>query len=62
MELDKIVCECLGVTNEMIRDAVNNGAGSLEEVQDITGAATACGACLEEVQESVDYFIKERDK
>lgn len=62
MELDAIVCECLGVTNEAIKDAVDHGARSLEEVQDVTGAATICGACLEEVQTVVDHFLKEREQ
>lgn len=61
MNLDKIVCNCLGVTNGMIKDAVDSGASSLEEVQDITGAGTVYGACAEDVQHLIDQFIKERD-
>lgn len=62
MNLDKIVCECLGVTTGMIKDAVNNGATTLEEVQDVTDAGTACGACVDDVQRLVDYFTSERDE
>lgn len=61
MNLDKTVCECLGVTAGMVKDAIDNGATTLEEVQDITGAATACGACTDDVQRLVDYFTTERD-
>lgn len=61
MNLDKIVCDCLGVTNGMIKKAVENGATTLEEVQEATGAGTACGACLDDVQRLVDYFTTERD-
>ena len=61
MNLDKIVCECLGVTAGMIKDAVDNGATTLEEVQDVTEAGTACGACIDDVQRVVDYFTTERD-
>lgn len=60
MKLDKIVCSCLGVTNGMIKDAVDAGANTLEEVQDATGAGTACGACVEDVQRLVEQFVKER--
>lgn len=60
MKLDKIVCNCLGVTNGMIKDAVDAGANTLEEVQDATGAGTACGACVEDVQRLVEQFVKER--
>lgn len=61
MKLDKVVCYCLNITNGMIKDAVNSGANTLEEVQEITGASTACGACLDDVQRLVDYFVAERD-
>lgn len=62
MDLEKVVCSCLGVTNGMIKDAVDAGASTLEEVQDKTEAGTVCGACLENVQHLVDFFVKERDK
>lgn len=60
MNLDKIVCNCTGVTNGMIKDAVENGASTLEEVQEATGAGTVCGACLEDVQHLVDEFVSEK--
>ena len=43
MDYDKIVCNCCQVTNGMIKDAVDGGAKTLEEIQDITGAGTVCG-------------------
>lgn len=60
MNYDKIVCSCMGVTNGMIKEAVDNGATTLEEVQDETGAGTVCGACLDDVQHLIDQFVKER--
>lgn len=60
MNLDKVVCNCLNVTNGMIKDAVDAGASSLEEVQEATGAGTVCGACVEDVKHLVDQFISER--
>lgn len=62
MDLDKIVCTCQNITNGMIKDAVYDGASTLEEVQEITGAGTVCGACVEDVQHLVDQFVKERDQ
>lgn len=62
MNFDKIVCNCLNITNGMIKDAVDAGANTLEEVQDVTGAGTVCGACLEDVQRLVTFFVSERDK
>lgn len=49
MNLDKIVCQCMGVTNGNIKDAIDNGESTMEEVQDITAAATCCGACADDV-------------
>ncbi len=44
MDMDKIVCACNSVTNGMIKEAVESGAKTLEEVQEKTGAGTVCGA------------------
>ena len=46
----------------MIKDAVDAGANTLEEVQSATNAGTACGACLENVERLVDEFVAERSK
>ena len=62
MDYDKIVCSCLGVTNGMIKEAVDAGASTLEEVQNATGAGTACGACNDDIEHLVEEFVKERGK
>ncbi len=62
MDMDKIVCYCMSVTNGMVKDAVYAGASTLEEVQEATGATTVCGACMGNVQRLVDYFVEERGK
>lgn len=56
MDLDKIVCNCMSVTVGMIKDAVESGATTLAEVQEATGAATACGMCIEDVERWVAEF------
>ena len=61
MNLDKIVCECFGVTLRSIKNAVDNGASTIKEIKEATGAATACTACSDEVQRALDYFATERD-
>lgn len=61
MDLDKVVCECYGITNGMIKEAVEKGASTMEEVQEVTDVGTACGACIDDVQRLVDYFVTERD-
>lgn len=62
MNLDKVVCNCMNITNGMIKDAVEAGAKTLEDVQAQTGASTVCGACLNDVQELVDFFVREQNK
>ena len=44
-----------------VKAAVDAGANTLEDVQAETGASTVCGACMENVQRLVDFFVKERD-
>ena len=61
MNMDKIVCECIGVNNGQVKEAVENGATTLEEVAEITGAGTGCGACNDDLQRLVDFFTTERD-
>lgn len=61
MDRDKVVCYCNSVTNGMIKDIIDEGANTLEEVQEATGAGTICGACLEDVENLVRAFVAERN-
>lgn len=60
MDSDKIVCYCNSITNGMIKEAVENGAVTLEEVQEVTNAGTVCGACIENIENLIKSFIAER--
>jgi len=62
MKMDKIACECMNVTVGMIKNAVENGAHTLEEVQAETGAGSGCGACTEYVENLVKHFVEESSK
>ena len=59
MNLDKTVCYCFNITNGDIKKAIEDGARTLEEVQEKTDAGTACGACLEQIEVLVNHFTKE---
>lgn len=61
MDLKKTVCYCLNITNGMIKEAIDHGATTLEEVQEATGAGTACGACMENVQHLIDEFVSDKN-
>ena len=60
MGLDDVVCYCANVTYGMIKEAVDAGANTLEEVQAATGAGTVCGACIDNVQHAIELFAKEQ--
>lgn len=45
VESSRVVCQCMNITENDIRNAINNGANSFEEVQKITKVSTGCGKC-----------------
>ncbi|GIX28470.1 (2Fe-2S)-binding protein [Pelomicrobium sp. G1] len=45
------VCVCNAITDREIRQCVELGAASLEELQETLGAATCCGRCTRTVEE-----------
>jgi len=47
------VCLCMGVTDREIKDAVRDGACSVPEVMECTGAGTQCGSCRPSIHEVV---------
>jgi bacterioferritin-associated ferredoxin len=44
------VCLCRGITDQDIKDAVANGAGSYREVRDQLDLGTCCGRCAPEAR------------
>ncbi len=48
------VCLCMGVTDKEIRETIAEGASSLEEVMDCTGAGTRCGSCRQQIADMVE--------
>lgn len=61
MDMEKIACECMGVTVGMIKEAAANGARTLEEVQEATGAGTGCGCCIDYLENLIEHFSKENE-
>jgi len=51
------VCLCKAVTDRQIKEFVNDGAGSFEEVCKELGVATQCGKCSQLAQNIVDTTI-----
>lgn len=52
MSENKTVCHCIDVDSQTIRKAISEkSASTVEEIQEITGAGTGCGGCVEEIEE-----------
>lgn len=54
------LCICHAVTDEDVREHVQAGASSAEEVGDICGAGTGCGSCLDRLDDLVATAMPER--
>lgn len=60
MDLDEIICDCLSITSGDIKKVVDDGASTLEEVQELTEVGTVCGACIDRVQSLIELFVSMR--
>ncbi len=47
MNNNQLVCKCKDVTVGDLREAVNSGAKSFEEVQNLTKVSTGCRGCTD---------------
>lgn len=55
-----IVCECFGVTEKEIEDAIqDNGLTTLEQVTDYTKAGGGCGSCHENIEAILQRLLGE---
>ena len=57
MDKDEVVCACFNVTVGDFMEAIENGAKSFEDVQEVTNAGTGCGQCIESNRELVAKLI-----
>lgn len=57
-DMNEIICHCLNVSAGDIKNAMDDGAKTYEEVQEITQCGTGCGSCEEDVR----ALIKELSK
>ena len=53
------ICICKAITDEDIKNAVNDGAQDLAAVQSQLGVSTGCGTCLEHAEEVIDQALTE---
>lgn len=55
---DRIICECMNVSYEDIKNAVKEGAKTLDDIKEATEAGTICGICEDDIQEVLDELLK----
>lgn len=60
MDRERVVCPCLDISIGDIEKAVQNGASSLEDVQEQTEAGTVCEACVEELEDVIKVLLEEK--
>lgn len=60
MENDYVVCSCLGTTVGDLKKAIEDGASSFEEVQEVTNIGNICGVCMQEAREIVEELLQEK--
>jgi len=54
------ICLCKGITDHQIKDAVANGATSLNAVRKNLGVATQCCKCLSDARAVIDEALTEQ--
>ena len=55
---DRVVCRYRNITYNTIKEAIENGAKTLDDIKDETEAGTICGMCEDEIQEILDELVK----
>ncbi len=53
-----LVCFCRHVTDMEIKDTVEGGKDSFEQVQIYTSAGTGCGSCISKTKELIEQYRK----
>jgi nitrite reductase (NADH) large subunit len=51
---DEIICHCMEITYQVIIDAIQNGAKTVEEITNQTDAGLSCGTCIETIEEILE--------
>lgn len=54
------VCICKGVTDNAIRDAVNQGAERMRDLKSCLGVTEQCGICACETKKLLEQTLKQK--
>ncbi|WP_346934729.1 (2Fe-2S)-binding protein [Clostridium sp.] len=58
MSENRIVCTCQDVDYNTIKKAIEDGAKTVDDIMETTGAGTVCGACISEIEEILQEVKK----
>jgi len=61
MNPEKIICSCKHVTKGDILKAIDQGATSMKDIKEKTGAGTKCGKCKDDVKKFLKKHTKKTD-
>lgn len=61
MDRDTVLCHCMDVSAGAIMDAIDNGAKTYEEVQEVTGCGTVCGGCQGDIEAFIEEYVSEKE-
>ena len=54
---DRIICDCMGTSLEDIKNAVANGAKTVDDIKETTEAGTICCGCDCEIEEALNELL-----
>ena len=57
---DPILCLCLNITRSDLQWAVEQGAATYEQVQQLTRCGTSCGMCQGNIRAELDWILEHR--
>ncbi len=52
--MDKVICNCTGVTKGQIVKAIQEGAKTVDDISKATDAGTVCGVCISDIEEILE--------
>jgi bacterioferritin-associated ferredoxin len=58
MSENRTICTCQDVDYNTIKKAIEDGAKSVDDIMEATGAGTVCGGCISEIEEILQEVKK----
>ncbi|HBA03828.1 MULTISPECIES: (2Fe-2S)-binding protein [Clostridium] len=58
MSENRIICTCQDVDYNTIKKAIEDGAKTVDDIMEATGAGTVCGGCISEIEEILQEVKK----